>query len=355
MTSGKTNTSLNDAKAAKYDEFYTQLSDIENELRHYKGHFRGKVVFCNCDDPYESDFFKYFALNFNHLGLKKLIATCYSGSPITGTKLSMFGDEPEEKRTPYKAVVTTVHDTKGDGGIDMFDVAELFRNGENQIERLKGDGDFRSPECVELLKEADIVVTNPPFSLFREYVAQLIEHKKQFLIIGNLNIATSKDVFPLIRNNQMWLGVTRTGTGSMWFRVSESAPDKTGQKVEDGVRYQTIGSSAWFTNLDHRRRHETIPLYKKYSPEEYPTYANYDAIEVPKVELIPLNFSGSMGVPITFLGKYSPSQFEILGTSGELANPIYIEGKKKSARFYVGTRRCYDRVVIRHKHPEIKQ
>lgn len=350
MTSSNKQRSLNTAKAEKNDEFYTQLSDIEKEIRYYKKHFVNKIVFCNCDDPFESNFFKYFALNFNRLGLKKLIATCYSGSPITGTQFSLFDEESENNKTPYKAVVTTVHDTSGEGGIDMFDVAELFRNGENKLEKLKENGDFRSQECIELLKQSDIVVTNPPFSLFREFIATIFKYEKSFLIIGNMNAVTYKEVFPLIRENKMWLGVSRTGTGSMWFRVTDSFPQKSGQKIENGVRYQTIGNSAWFTNLDHSIRHETLALYKKYSPEEFPSYANYDAIHVLKVQDIPIDYKGKMGVPITFLGKYNPDQFEIIGNSGELANPIFIDGKKRTARFYVGNERKYDRIVIRHKN-----
>lgn len=201
------NSNLASAMEAKQDEFYTQLRTIEDELRHYRKHFKGKTVLCNCDDPFESNFFKYFALNFNKLGLKKLIATCYAGSSITGTQLSLFGsDTDEQRKTPYKAIVTTVHDANGNGGVDMLDVAELFRNGENKLERLEGDGDFRSPECLELLDEADVVVTNPPFSLFREYIATLVAHNKKFVVIGNQNAITYKEIFPLIKDNELWLG-----------------------------------------------------------------------------------------------------------------------------------------------------
>lgn len=211
------NAALGKAKDAKQDEFYTQLADIENELRHYRPHFKGKTILCNCDDPYESNFFKYFALNFNKLKLKKLIATCYAGSPITGTQLSLFGDETDdERRTPYKAVVTTVRDMTGEGGIDMLDVAELFRTGENTIEMLEGGGDFRSAECMALLDEADIVVTNPPFSLIREYITTLIEHEKSFVVIAPQSATKYKETFPLIRGNKMWLGYN---SGDMAFCV----------------------------------------------------------------------------------------------------------------------------------------
>lgn len=235
--------------------FIRLLTDIEKEMRYYRKHFKDKTVFCNCDDPFESNFFKYFVLNFNRLGLKKLIATCYATSPIAHKQLSLFdvieSDRPIENK-PYKAVVTKVYDTNGDGGVDMFDVAELFRQHENELVELEGNGDFRSTECLALLDEADIVVTNPPFSLFREYVATLVEHEKKFIIIGNSNAITCKEIFPLIMHNKLWLGVTRSGTGSMWFRVMDDFPEKSGQKVENGVRYQTIGNSAWFTNLDSK-------------------------------------------------------------------------------------------------------
>lgn len=313
---GHTNASMSAAIKAKNDEFYTLLTDIEKEMRHYRKHFKGKTVLCNCDDPFESNFFKYFVLNFNRLELKKLIATCYATSPIAGQQLSLFdvvGGEEEQRNKPYKAVVTKVYDVTGDGGVDMFDVAELFKTHENELTELEGDGDFRSDECLALLDEADIVVTNPPFSLFREYVATLMEHDKKFIIIGNSNAITYKEVFPLIMQNKLWLGVTRSGTGSMWFRIMDDFPVKSGQKVENGVRYQTIGNSAWFTNLDVKKRHEEMILVKRYTPDDYPRYDNYDAIEVSKILDIPLDYSRVMGVPITFLGKYNPDQFEIVG------------------------------------------
>lgn len=313
---GHTNASMSAAIKAKNDEFYTLLTDIEKEMRHYRKHFKGKTVLCNCDDPFESNFFKYFVLNFNRLELKKLIATCYATSPIAGQQLSLFdvvGGEEEQRNKPYKAVVTKVYDVTGDGGVDMFDVAELFKTHENELTELEGDGDFRSDECLALLDEADIVVTNPPFSLFREYVATLMEYDKKFIIIGNSNAITYKEVFPLIMQNKFWLGVTRSGTGSMWFRIMDDFPVKSGQKVENGVRYQTIGNSAWFTNLDVKKRHEEMILVKRYTPDDYPRYDNYDAIEVSKIFDIPLDYSGVMGVPITFLGKYNPDQFEIVG------------------------------------------
>lgn len=337
------NRNLNAAKEAKKDEFYTQLPDIENELRHYKEHFRGKTVLCNCDDPYESNFFKYFALNFNSLGLKKLMATCYDGSPIMGQELQLFtfDDEGEDKRIAYKVEITEVTDTNGDGVVNLADVQYLLQNDKNVLTLLKGHGDFRSAECIEMLKEADIVCTNPPFSLFREYVAQLIKYQKKFLILGNINTITTKDMFSLIRDNKMWLGITRHGTGSMWFRVPDNYPVKSGQKIIDGIRYQTIGSSAWFTNMDHKKRHEELILYKTYTREKYPRYDNYDAINVDKSLEIPCDYDGIMGVPITFIDKYNPEQFEIVGNEDSLGIP--------KGRGYINGKRMYSRIFIRRK------
>ena len=384
---GHTNASMSAAIKAKNDEFYTLLTDIEKEMRHYRKHFKGKTVLCNCDDPFESNFFKYFVLNFNRLGLKKLIATCYATSPIANQQLSLFdvvGGDGEQRNKPYKAVVTKVYDVTGDGGVDMFDVAELFKTHENELVELEGNGDFRSEECLALLDEADIVVTNPPFSLFREYVATLMEHEKKFIIIGNSNAITYKEVFPLIMQDRLWLGVTRSGTGSMWFRIMDDFPVKSGQKVENGVRYQTIGNSAWFTNLDVKKRHEELILVKRYSPEEYPRYDNYDAIEVSKIVDIPLDYAGVMGVPITFLGKYNPDQFEIVGitktwfggavktyemqtqvskngttsTVSKLNDgpALKVSAPPKDKTYYVVDGeyfiQMYARVLIRNKHPE---
>ena len=251
------NASLGAAKTAKEDEFYTQLSDIEKEMRYYRRHFKGRTILCNCDDPFESNFFKFFVLNFNKLGLKKLIATCYAGSPILGTQLSLFdvlGGDVAYTGKPYKAVVTTVYDATGDGGVDMFDVAELFKSGENQLTELAGDGDFRSPECLALLDEADIVVTNPPFSLFREYVATLMEHRKKFIIIGSQNAITYKEIFPLLMGNQMWLG---NKFGDMSFTVPEYYDPRATRYWQDetGQKWRPLGNICWFTNLDIRKRH----------------------------------------------------------------------------------------------------
>ncbi|WP_427898167.1 adenine-specific methyltransferase EcoRI family protein [Gardnerella pickettii] len=319
------NSGLSNATKAKKDEFYTQLTDIEKEMRYYRAHFKGKTVFCNCDDPFESNFFKYFVLNFNKLGLKKLIATCYATSPIANQQLTLFdviGGEEENRDKPYKAVVTKVYDKTGDGGVDMFDVAELFKSGENELTELAGDGDFRSKECLELLDEADIVVTNPPFSLFRDYVATLMEHKKKFIIIGNQNAITYKEIFPLLMNNEIWLGNGFSGNvgffSSPYDDIAASSQHKEGFIRVSGV--------VWFTNLDIKKRHEELILVKRYSPDIYLHYDNYDAINVNKTVEIPCDYSGVMGVPITFLDKYSPDQFEILGVTQSwcgVASKIY--------------------------------
>lgn len=315
------NSSLAAANAAKQDEFYTRLEDIESELRHYEKHFEGKTVLCNCDDPFESNFFRYFVLKFNSLKLKKLICTCYRGSSVAYKQLSLFDLEDEEseeeetiKRTPYKAIVTKVHDTTGDGGIDMNDVANLFKNGENELTKLQGDGDFRSDECLKLLDEADIVVTNPPFSLFREYVSTLMEKGKQFLIIGNQNAISYKEIFPLIKENRVWLGFH---SGDMAFKVPDYYEERETRYWQDGSgqKWRSLGNVCWFTNLDHSKRHEELVLFKHYNQDEFPKYDNYDAIEVSKASDIPCDYFGVMGVPITFLDKFNPDQFKLLGIS----------------------------------------
>lgn len=309
------NADLHAAGKAKKDEFYTQLVDIEKEVKYYKQHFQGKVVLCNCDDPYESNFFKYFALNFNALGLKKLIATCYNGSPVSGNELLLdFGDTVDDpKKIAYKVEITEVTDVNGDGAINLADVKYLMQNDRNVISILKGNGDFRSQECIELLKEADIVVTNPPFSLFREYLAQLVEYKKNFLIIGNVNTIVTKDTFPLVRDNIIWMGAS-IHSGDREFRVPDSYPlNAAGYRVdENGIKYIRVKGVRWFTNLDYPQRHEDLVLYKHYTPEEYPKYDNYEAINVDKSSDIPCDYDGVMGVPITFLDKYNPDQFEII-------------------------------------------
>jgi hypothetical protein len=316
------NTGLNKAGVAKKDEFYTQLVDIEKELKHYKEQFRGKVVYCNCDDPFESNFFKYFAINFKALGLKKLIATSYKPSPIANTQLGLFGDSKtlpltkgRPKITANKFIINEVGDIDGDGAFDLRDVAEQLKsNKNNEWTPLEGEGDFRSEESVELLKQADIVVTNPPFSLFREYVAQLMEYDKKFLILGNVNSVTYKECFKLVKENKMWLGAS-IHSGDREFQVPDDYPlNAAGYRVDDkGNKYIRVKGVRWFTNLDYKERHNDLVLYKKYSKEEYPMYDNYDAINVAKTSEIPMDYAGVMGVPITFLDKYNFEQFEILG------------------------------------------
>ena len=346
-------TPLNRANQAKEDEFYTQLSDIESELKHYRKHFAGKTVLCNCDDPFESNFFKYFCLNFNRLKLKKLIATCYSGSPITGNELTLFGDDTEEeRRTPYKAVVTSVRDANGDGATSMVDVAELFNQGENLCERLEGNGDFRSEECLRLLDEADIVVTNPPFSKFREFVSTLVEHDKKFIIIGNQNAITYKEFFPLLRDNKVWLGY---GCGDMAFKVPDDyEPRKTRYwQDESGQKWRSMGNACWYTNLDIKKRHEDLVLVKRYNRDDYPKYDNYEAINVGKVIDIPCDYEGIMGVPVTFMDKFNPDQFEIIGLlAGNIRGLAGIPSSTGKDGPYINGKLKFGRILVRNLHPE---
>ena len=290
------NKNLQTARQARSDDFYTQLPDIERELKHYKDHFRGKAVYCNCDDPTVSKFFHYFSYNFEHLGLRRLITTCYRNR-----NRDLFSQHDAERAIKLEY----------DG----------FRDGENVpaaedigVEHLEGNGDFRSPECIELLKQADVVVTNPPFSLFRDYVAQLMEHGKKFLIIGNVNAITYKEIFPLIKENRIWLGPSITG-GDREFGVPDHYPltAATHRIDENGNKFVRVKGVRWFTNLDHDKRHEELILYRKYTPADYPKYDNYDAIEVSKIKDIPMDWDAAMGVPITFLDKHNPDQFEIVG------------------------------------------
>ncbi len=311
------NTNLRIAKSEKQDEFYTQLIDIEKELIHYKTEFVGKTVFCNCDDPFESNFFKYFAMNFNFLGLKKLICTCYKTSPIAWVQLSLFDNanvvvKTENGKQPYKIEIAEVLDYNGDGAVDLSDVEYLLKNKKNTLSVLNDDGDFRSQECIELLKEADIVVTNPPFSLFREYIAQLVEYNKKFIIIGNQNAITYKEIFPYLKENKMWLGYN---AGAQTFQVPTSF-ERNNTYTENGKKYAKFGNICWFTNLPTRKRKEILLCYKKYFSDEYPKYINYEAIEVSKISDMPYDYYGVMGVPVTFIDKYNPEQFEILGLDG---------------------------------------
>lgn len=312
-TSGNSNRLLRKAGKAKKDEFYTQLSDIEKELKNYKTFFRGKTIYCNCDDPYESNFFKYFAANFNTFGLKKLITTSYVGSPIAGGQLSLFameGLKPNGKQ-PFKIEITEVPDIDGDGATGLADVEILLKLNKNSVTPLSLDGDFRSVECVELLKEADIIVTNPPFSLFREYINLLEKYKKEYIIIGNTNAITYREIFRLIKDNKLRTGYTNFNVG-MFFEVPDDW-EKFHHIDEKGRKIARVSTSCWFTNLEVTKHKDFITLYKKYSKKEYPIYTNFEAIEVSRVSDIPMDYAGIMGVPITFVDKYNPEQFEIIG------------------------------------------
>lgn len=346
-----TNRDLNKASVAKKDEFYTQLTDIEKEMRYYREYFKGKTVLCNCDDPYESNFFKYFAMNFNSLGLKKLIATCYVTSPFMYTQLSLFGDDDESKTEregakPYKVEITEVTDENGDGRIDLADVEYLLRNNKNTLSLLDGDGDFRSAECINLLKQSDVVVTNPPFSLFREYVAQLMEYNKDFIIIGNQNAITYKEIFPLFMQNRIWYGASIHSHGRD-FRVPDNYPLQAYEfrTDENGYRYINVKGVRWFTNIDYKERHEPLILYRNYTPEDYPKYDNYDAIEVSKTSDIPVDYDGIMGVPISFMDKYSPEQFEIIGLDRYTVPKEYLVG----GRVAIGGKPRYARILIQKR------
>ena len=350
------NENLNKAGKAKKDEFYTQLVDIQNELRHYKGFFNGKTVFCNCDDPYESNFVKYFAMYFNALGLKKLIATSYVSSPIMVFQPDFFGGStvlgcPHPKKEPYLIEITELKDENGDGAIDLLDFEKTMLK--NPPKYLKGDGDFRSAESIELLKEADIVVTNPPFSLFREFIELLEKHQKKYIIIGNVNAITYKEVFPLIMQNRLWLGAS-IHSGDREFRVPDNYPlEASGCRIDKtGTKYIRVKGVRWFTNVDFSARHEKLILYKHYSPKDYPTYDNYDAIEVSKTSEIPCDYDGIMGVPITFMDKYNPDQFEIVGaTESEgkgFSNGLWNEASRVAQPLVKGERK-YKRVFVKRR------
>ena len=327
---------LRKAQKNKNDEFYTSLEDIEKEMKYYREQFYGKTVFCNCDDPFESNFFKYFALNFNTLKLKKLICTCYAGSPIVYEQLSLLDVKPlkiseETPNKPYKIEINEIPDSNDDGATDLTDVEYLIKNKENTLSLLKGDGDFRSEECIELLKESDIVVTNPPFSLFREYVEQLEKYNKKYLIIGNVNAIAYRDFFHLIKDNKVWMGAS-IHSGDREFRVPNSYPlNASSSRIDEkGNKYIRVKGVRWWTNLDYKERHEKLILYKHYNPNEYLKFDNYDAINVDKVSDIPCDYKGMMGVPITFLDKYNPEQFKIIASSQTGCHPDEMVLKKYS-------------------------
>ncbi len=346
---------LTTARIARKDEFYTQLSDIEKELVHYREYFRDKVVFCNCDDPYESNFFKYFALNFNALGLKKLIATCYDGSSIAQQELPLFPiDETEPKRKAYKVEISEVPDMDGNGATDLTDVQMLLKSSDHNVKaELKENGSFDSTECIELLKQADIVVTNPPFSLFREFLALLDKYGKQFIIIGNTNALKYKLTFKMFQEDKIRTGYTNFNVG-MFFQV----PD-TWEKyhhIENGKKMARVSTSCWFTNLPVSRHKEELILIKKYNSEEYPEFDNFKAINVNTYTDIPCDYLGVMAVPITFLDKYNPKQFEIIWTTDRGGDGYLEEYKKPWDRYdapVLQGKGMYTRILIRNKKPQI--
>lgn len=366
------NKNLNAAKTAKKDEFYTEMPDIERELQHYWPHFRGKVVFCNCDDPYESNFFKYFALHFNHLGLKKLICTCYNGSPVQGNELVIdFGDFSDApKKVAYKVVITEVKDLNGDGAVDLSDVRYLLQNDKNVISILK-TGDFRDPECIELLKEADIVVTNPPFSLFRDYVAQLIKYEKKFVIMGRMSALHYSEIFPLFMQNKMWCGfgfnISVVYKAPYENNLESNRKFVRAKGLNPDDNYIKVPAICWYTNLDISKRHESLDLIRNYSKDDYPTYYNYDAIDVGELADIPYDYKGNMGVPDTILGCYNPEQFELVGLGRDsdevkVDRSIYekIKALNPNSRpshigFYDKSgkpKEPYSRIIIRNKNPK---
>lgn len=367
------NSNLGAAKKAKNDEFYTQYSDIQKEIEAYLEFdpdvFRGKVVYCNCDDPFESNFFRYFALNFNRLGLKQLITTSYKPSPIANTQLGLFGDDKtvanpkgRPKVTANKFIINDVHDMDGDGAFNMNDIAEqLKENKNNEWAPLIGDGDFQSVECVELLKQSDIVVTNPPFSLFSEYIKQLYSYGKKFVIIGNMNAITYKDIFPLVKDDKLWLG-NGFHAGNAYFATPNARSDFASGVYDEKTGLVKFRNVHWFTNLDHGRRHQPLSLMtmddnRKFNKKlqrksAYDKYDNYDAIEVPFTDAIPSDYDGIMGVPISFLDKYSPEQFEVLGaTESEgrgFSNGLWDSESRVSQPVMKGDR-IYKRLFIRHR------
>jgi len=332
MATKAQNKSLGKARNSKKDEFYTQLSDIERELKHYKHHFRGKVIYCNCDDPRISNFFHYFSYNFEKLGLKKIITTCYKNQ-----NMDLFSQNDSEQ------AIYLEYDGDKDGN-SVPDPNEIG------IKPLKGDGDFRSRESIELLKQADIVVTNPPFSLFREYVAQLMEHEKKFVIIGSLSAITYKDIFKLIQENKLWLGYGFTG-GNAYFSTPHPREFAKGVYNEETglVKFRNV---SWYTNLDIAKRHEELILYKKFEPKEYAKFDNYDAINVDKIKDIPMDYDGVMGVPITFMDKYNPEQFEIIGLiAGNIKGMAGIKSSSGKDGPYINGKLKYGRILIRNRKP----
>jgi len=369
------NSNLTNAKKIKNDEFYTQFGDIQKEIQAYLDYdnniFRDKVVYCNCDDPFESNFFRSFVLNFNKLGLKQLITTSYKPSPIAGTLLDLIDYDKSlapakgrPKVTANKFIINEVHDIDGDGEFNLKDIAKQLKvNKHNEWTPLEGDGDFRSDECVELLKQADIVVTNPPFSLFREYVKQLVFYDKKFVIIGSMNAITYKEIFPLIKENKMWLG-NGFNAGNAYF-FTPNAREYANGVLDEKTGLVKFRNCHWFTNLDHGRRHQLLPLMTmeenlKYSKHKeikgkkaYEKYDNYDAIEVSFTDAIPSDYDGVMGVPISFLDKYCPEQFEIIGMAEDngkgMSGGIW-DGKNPHC--VVNGQNKFKRIFIKNKEPQ---
>lgn len=331
----QTNTGLNNAKDAKKDEFYTQLSDIEKELKYYREHFKDKVVYCNCDDPRISNFFHYFSFNFEQLGLKRLITTCYK---------SQDADLFSSSKNQCSISLEYNGDKNGNRKPDIDEIG---------VKSLKGDGDFRSDESIELLKASDIVVSNPPFSLFRDYIKQLVHYDKKFLVIGNLNAVTYKEIFPLFRDNKVWFGKS-IKSGDREFGVPDNYPlnAATTRVDEDGNKFIRVKGVRWFTNMEFSERHEDLILYKNYNPEEFPKYDNYDAIEVSKTKDIPLDYNGIMGVPITFMDKHNPNQFEIIGATeseGKGFSKGLWDSSSKVAQPLIYGKKVYKRIFIKNK------
>lgn len=376
MARNGTNKLLHKAKKSKSDEFYTQYSDIQKEIEKYLEYnpdvFRDRVVYCNCDDPFESNFFRYFVLNFVRIGLKQLITTSYKPSPVANTQLELFGNDKtltktkgRPKITANRFIINEVGNIDGDGEFSLKDIAQqLKENKQNEWTPLDGDGDFRSDESISLLKQSDIVVTNPPFSLFREYIKQLVDYDKSFLIIGNINAISYIEVFPLIRENKIWLG-TGMGRWISGFIVPESY-ELYGTEAridEEGNRIVATNNCLWLTNIDHGKRHQPLPLmtmkdnikfskHKEIKGIGYKKYDNYDAIEIPFTDAIPSDHDGAMGVPITFLDKYSPEQFEILSANDIRLNnkvPLKDHGLIKDKDGTINGKPTYVRVVIKHK------
>lgn len=340
------NTNLQAAKNAKDDEFYTTYESIDKEIGHYRRHFKGKVVLCNCDDPFESNFCRYFLRNFNVLGLKRLICTSYSSSKVVATQALLFDDANEPLVAEHGYVLDVRSMGRGDKEFSDAYIKRFLR-ASRVIRKLKGNGDFRSPECIKYLKKADIIVTNPPFSLFKEIVAEIRKYGKSFLLIGNQNALTYKEIFPLIQKNEAWTGYQ---FGEMKFRVPQSSEPRSIRYWvdEDGQKWRSLGNAMWLTNLDTERRHERLALVKKYSPDEYPRYDSYDAINVRRITDIPYDFAGIMGVPVTIINRYNADQFEIVGEANHGSDNEYDLFKPT-----VGGKLLFKRILIRNKHPDV--